>query len=465
MKKDTSKIVDLDALFAKKETITESKELMTESVNTVSDNSKPKINVDAILHEWAWRCAKGYPDLDSKSDRIKLQEVLDEMGIELPFERITEAKLTKSGKEIYEIMSSPEIGLRKEALTLLQAAITKLSEADQKLVRSKLRTLTLDKFINGGWETFKPFFDITIQGFGRGELMCVMAIKDSRSGGTAEKDLFIAKGPKSGMWEVKEDPTGIRMAQAGAAQKFKYVKRIRKFYELLEVLGINNKAQDKVLKSQLDLIFKKDKIAVDLFETLVTNFRGDKYKGSEEDEGSTSGMFERISSGNELPSGIIQLHKDGFEKLATYRKAIINNPDLLSNSKLIVKSADKEDGYWITSADAAKLKTAKADDEVEIHKGPKIEKGTKELLYGLVDLMNFEYSKNPQLIAEDLAERKNIYFSDINGYVYFFKKNPQPNIGFGKDFVVYGISQGQGKMRLAKMATTEIEKEQVKYSK
>ena len=59
MKKDTSKIVDLDALFAKKETITESKELMTESVNTVSDNSKPKINVDAILHEWAWRCAKG----------------------------------------------------------------------------------------------------------------------------------------------------------------------------------------------------------------------------------------------------------------------------------------------------------------------------------------------------------------------------------------------------------------------
>ena len=176
-------------------------------------------------------------------------------------------------------------------------------------------------------------------------------------------------------------------------------------------------------------------------------------------------MFERISSGNELPSGIIQLHKDGFEKLATYRKSIINNPDLLSNSKLIVKSADKEDGYWITSADAAKLKTAKADDEVEIHKGPKIEKGTKELLYGLVDLMNFEYSKNPQLIAEDLAERKNIYFSDINGYVYFFKKNPQPNIGFGKDFVVYGISQGQGKMRLAKMATTEIEKEQVKYSK
>jgi hypothetical protein len=462
MRKDTSNFIDLDSLFnqeSKPQTLTESvneKKVITETVT-----SKPKPDTDAILAEWSWRCDKGYPDFNDKSDMIKLQEVLDEMGIELPFNRIQESKLTKSGKEIYDIMSNPDIGLRKEALSLLQAKIATLSEKEQLEVRSKLRTLTLDKFVSGGWKTFEKFFDITIQGFGRGELMCVMAIKDSRSGGTAEKDLFIASGPKSGMWEVKEDPTGIRMAQAGAAQKFNYVKRIRKFYEMLEGLGLNNKGQDKVLKKQLDLIFKQDKIAAEVFKTLVENFRGDGYKVSDEED-SGAGMFERITSGNELPSGIIQLHMDGFEKLKTYRKNIINNPDLLSNSKLIVKSADKEDGYWITSADAAKLKSAKPDDDVEIHKGPKIEKGTKELLYAIVDIMNFVYSKNPIQIAKDLAERKEIYFSDINGYVYFFKKNPQPNIGFSKDFVVYGISQGQGKMRLASMATNEIEKEQNK---
>ena len=496
MRKDTSKIIDLDALFAKaeskqlKETLKESAvagnvppevaaridlvnkfNFTTQEVDKMTSNEaleeynkrsslKESIDIDSILMEWSYRCDKGYPDFNNKHDMIKLQEILDEMGVASPFKRITEAKLTKSGKEIYEIMSDPEIGLRTEALALLQAAIAKLSEKDQALVRSKLRTLTLDKFINGGWELFKPFFDIIISGFGRGELMCVMAIKDSRSGGTAEKDLFISSGPKSGMWEVKEDPTGIRMAQAGAAQKFKYVKNIRKFYELLENLSLNNKGQDKVFKSQLNLIFKKDKIAEDLFEVLTTNFRGDKYKTSEDDEAAGAGMFERINSGNEIPSGIIQLHMDGFEKLMSYRKDIINNPDLLSNSKLIIKSADKEDGYWITSTDAAKLKTAKADAEVEIHKGPKIEKGTKELLYGLVDIMNFEYSKNPKQLAKDIAERKDIYFSDINGYVYFFKKNPKPNIGFGRDFVVYGISQGQGKMRLAKLATNKFEKEQ-----
>ena len=464
MKKDISKSIDLDALFAKPK-VDAAKEIITES-KTTSATNEPFLDYDAIVTEWSYRCDKGYPDMNNKSDIIKLQEVLDEMGIKLPFERIQEAKLTKSGKEIYEIMSNPDIGLRKEALALMQGIIAKLSEKEQTEVRSKLRTLTLDKFVAGGWKTFEKFFDVTIQGFGRGELMCVMAIKDSRSGGTAEKDLFISSGPKSGMWEVKEDPSGIRMAQSGAAQKFKYVKRIRKFYEMLESLGINNRAQDKIFKSQLNLIFKEDKLATEIFNTIVNNFRGDNYKASASDEeAGTGGMFERVSSANELPSGVIQMHMDGFEKLKSYRKDIINNPDILANSKLIIKTADKEDGYWITSDDAAKLKSAKPEADVEIHKGPKIEKGTKELLYGLVDIMNFDYSKNPSLIAEDLAERKNIYFSDINGYVYFFKKNPMPNLGTGADFVVYGISQGQGKLRLAKLGKSKFEIEQEKYTK
>lgn len=74
----------------------QSKEPLTESViaETVT-NSKPLPNLDAILQEWAWRCDKGYPDFNNLSDRFKLQEVLDEMKIDLPFERMAEAPTKK----------------------------------------------------------------------------------------------------------------------------------------------------------------------------------------------------------------------------------------------------------------------------------------------------------------------------------------------------------------------------------
>ena len=74
----------------------QSKEPLTESVitETIQDN-KPSPNLDAILQEWSWRCDKGYPDFNNLSDRFKLQEVLDEMKIDLPFERMAEAPAKK----------------------------------------------------------------------------------------------------------------------------------------------------------------------------------------------------------------------------------------------------------------------------------------------------------------------------------------------------------------------------------
>ncbi len=75
----------------------QSKETLTETViaETVT-NSKPLPNLDAILQEWAWRCDKGYPDFNNLSDRFKLQEVLDEMKVDLPFERMLEAPAKKA---------------------------------------------------------------------------------------------------------------------------------------------------------------------------------------------------------------------------------------------------------------------------------------------------------------------------------------------------------------------------------
>jgi len=42
------------------------------------------VNIDALLNEWAYRCEKGYPDMDSPSDLRVLNTILQEQGISLP---------------------------------------------------------------------------------------------------------------------------------------------------------------------------------------------------------------------------------------------------------------------------------------------------------------------------------------------------------------------------------------------
>jgi len=39
------------------------------------------VNIDALLNEWAYRCKKGYPDMDSPSDLRVLNTILHEQGI------------------------------------------------------------------------------------------------------------------------------------------------------------------------------------------------------------------------------------------------------------------------------------------------------------------------------------------------------------------------------------------------
>ena len=42
------------------------------------------VNIDNLVNEWAYRCEKGYPDLDSPSDLRVLKSILGEQEISLP---------------------------------------------------------------------------------------------------------------------------------------------------------------------------------------------------------------------------------------------------------------------------------------------------------------------------------------------------------------------------------------------
>jgi len=47
------------------------------------------VNIDALLSEWAYRCEKGYPNMDSPSDLRVLKTILKEQGIQLPEQQLS----------------------------------------------------------------------------------------------------------------------------------------------------------------------------------------------------------------------------------------------------------------------------------------------------------------------------------------------------------------------------------------
>lgn len=88
-------MIDLDSILNtntqpdKKEPV-----LLTETVVQPSVDPVITFDIDAVLREWAYRCDKGYPEMGNPADMIHLQNILEELGVETPFEKITEVPKT-----------------------------------------------------------------------------------------------------------------------------------------------------------------------------------------------------------------------------------------------------------------------------------------------------------------------------------------------------------------------------------
>lgn len=85
-------MIDLDSILNtniqpdKKEPV-----LITETVVQPSVDPVITFDLDAVLREWSYRCDKGYPEMGNPADMIHLQNILEELGVENPFPKITEA--------------------------------------------------------------------------------------------------------------------------------------------------------------------------------------------------------------------------------------------------------------------------------------------------------------------------------------------------------------------------------------
>ena len=108
------------------------------------------VNIDALLSEWAYRCKKGYPDLDSPSDLRVLNTILKEQGISLPLsedlaaaEQALDITEIDTKKEFFELLD--QIDLSKQDIQKVSTMViqfnddTQLDEDDvsNKIVDSK----------------------------------------------------------------------------------------------------------------------------------------------------------------------------------------------------------------------------------------------------------------------------------------------------------------------------------------
>lgn len=134
--------------------------------------------IDRIVTEWAYRCKKGYPDINNPEDLKILNEIYAEYGIIVEEKQPTKQVNIDDRSYIENVLQTFEV-----------------SPADKKRVlQSKLlRTAnTIEAFgqnINKYEAEFGFLFKYGKRPYGKGELLPLLSIKGAKLGASKEKDI------------------------------------------------------------------------------------------------------------------------------------------------------------------------------------------------------------------------------------------------------------------------------------
>jgi len=216
--------------------------------------------VNKIVAEWAFRCKKGYPDMNNPADMKILKEIYSEYGV------VLEQEQDGDSKSIFK-----NIPLPQEDVQAIEAVYNNLSEKQQQAFNENFRKHSLSKFVANSKnlaQVFAPFFEISKKkGRGRGEFIPLLAIAGALSGGTEDKDIIIG----SEIMEVKElDRSGkFLTGKSGSIRKSKLSRAIETFCKYLYKLQIkpgSNVLVDKVLG-----YYEQEYVSSNVSETFIQN--------------------------------------------------------------------------------------------------------------------------------------------------------------------------------------------------
>lgn len=215
--------------------------------------------IDKIVTEWAYRCKKGYPDINNPEDLRILNEIYAEYGIVMEEEKPIADPDFKS------------IPLPQDDIEAIQAIYNSLSKGQQEAFKQNFRKHTLSQFIVNSKklaQVFAPFFEASKKkGRGRGEFIPLLTIAKSISGGTEDKDIIVG----SDIMEVKElDKTRkFLTGKSGSIRKSNFSRAIETFCKYLDDLQIKpgtNELVDRVLS-----YYEQEYVSSNVSETFIQN--------------------------------------------------------------------------------------------------------------------------------------------------------------------------------------------------
>ena len=482
--------INLDNLLNSNEEISseESKEIITET-KTTSTSKEPKLDFDAIVTEWSYRCDKGYPDMKNKSDMIKLQEILNEMGIKAPFKRITEltpkeiaakAKAKKAAKAKAKkaapkkeldagLAGKAKLSALVEKYKNLKVLIKYLGELDKveqfeeymnllpeanvvSFVASQLaeicaidtkaksladifkseKSLTAIKKIKYKSGIYYDLFSIIPGGIGPGEIMVSWVVEGATTQGSS---LSFDIDYNNKHYEVKAlenaDAKGswkyssIRPAKYGMTGNFPFFAKWGNFWENVITPYYDNKLRQDVI-SITDNTAVQDKITKAL-DALEQIPRVTKSGNPLPYIEMTSTIF------NNFYENIKEIHK-------FLPKSVKDSADV---NRLAVKSVSTDAQFWIDKDDVDDItKAAGTGKEIGIKVGKKINNETKEARIWFSNLLNYEFVKKPENFVTELRAVRDGFAKGKAGLIYFYNGECKISAGM-EDFYTSNITQGQ----------------------
>lgn len=289
---------------------------------------------DKLVTEWAFRCKKGYPDMNNPDDVKILKEIYTQYGVTLD-----EANTADNSVPDFKLLSLPQ-----EGIEIILNTYNNLPEDQKKAFNQNYRKYNLSQFITNSKklaQVFAPFFEISKKkGRGRGEFIPLLSISKAKSGGTEDKDIIVG----SDIMEVKElDASGkFLTGKSGSIRKSNLSRAIETFCKYLDDLQIKpgtNPTVDAVLS-----YYEQEYVSSNVSETFIQNIIKVAREIGDVDTGEVTNDVEYIKIGDrrfEIPQkeggykpgdslvvgNEIKSTEASLQKLK--RHEITNNPEIL----------------------------------------------------------------------------------------------------------------------------------------
>lgn len=189
--------------------------------------------VDKILTEWAYRCKKGYPDMNNPDDMKILKELYSKYEIVTEEEQPTKETPIDDRSYIKNVLQTFEV-----------SPADKRRVYQSELLRTAESIEAFGKDISKYEAEFGFLFNYGKRPYGKGELLPLLSIKGAKLGASKEKD--ITAGGK--VLEVKELDSGkyFDTATGGSISGTNFLQNVQMFFRYLQKFDTENKYVDRI---------------------------------------------------------------------------------------------------------------------------------------------------------------------------------------------------------------------------